>query len=206
MSRESLGPITPDIGFRHVNLVFEDQCFYIKSESSELVAVLNEATSKILQDILAMKNCYFKAYIAEDDWDDFGDSESKTEKNTYLSVDIVLYGPQEMRNTVGKLLSKARTYLQHPCHQESNTLYDNPHVLKLVDSLPQFQSTQPSTPPFTMVQSNYDTTEIAETQIEEGSPQSQILRKVATVFESLTRSKNLSRLEADVRIKTPLLP
>jgi SWI/SNF-related matrix-associated actin-dependent regulator of chromatin subfamily A3 len=205
LSRESLGPIVPDTDFRHVNLLFEDQCLHLRSKSSERVAVLNEATTKILQDILTIKECHFEAYLAEEPWDDIVDSRGKAEKNVYLSVDIVLYGPLEMRDTIGELLSKARTYLQHPCYQEGNTVYDNPHVLKLPATLPS-QSTQPSTPPLMRAQSSPEMVENSGIQMEEGSQQSQIRRRVATVFDSLTRSKNLGRLEADIRIKTPLLP
>lgn len=204
-SEESLSPIVPSTNLSEVDLLFEDQCFFLLSRSSERLAVLNEATSKILQDISAMQGCYFKTYMADENWDDFLDNGNKPDKKLYSAVDIVLYGPPEARNTIGNLLSTARTYLQHPCYQEANTSYDNPHVLKLsaLDTTP--QSLQTSIPALARVQVDSEMVDIAEIQINGESPQSQVLRKATTVFDSLTRSKNLKRIEADIRIKTPLL-
>jgi SWI/SNF-related matrix-associated actin-dependent regulator of chromatin subfamily A3 len=202
---ESFGFIVPYAGLIMVDLMLEDQCFFLHSRSSERLAVLNEATSKVLRDILALQGCYYKTYVAKENLDDFLNIREKTDKKLYSVIDIVLYGPPEARDTIGKLLSTARTYLQHPCYQEANTSYENPHVLKLTDSIPVSQSLQTSTPPVVESQVDAVMVDSADIQVEGDSPQSQVRRKVATVFDSLTRSQNLKRIEADIRIKTLLL-
>lgn len=144
--------------------------------------------------------------MAHEDWDRLVENKNKTDKNSYLLIDIVLYGPKENRSDVGKLLSTARTYLQHPCYQEAGTSYDNPHFLKLEALVPSSQPMQTSTPPLTTTQNDFNVFEFINMPAEEEPSPSQICRKVATVLNSLTRSKNLKRIEADIRIKTKLLP
>jgi SWI/SNF-related matrix-associated actin-dependent regulator of chromatin subfamily A3 len=166
---------------------------------------LNEATSKVLQEFSAIQGCFFKSYIADENMDEFLNNREKTDRKFYSVIDIVLYGPSEARDRVGKLLSIARTYLQHPCYQEANTSYDNPHVLKFtnLDTTP--RTFQTSTPPRPSTQIDSEMVDADEIHLEEESSHSQVQRKVATVFDSLTRSKNLKRIEGDIRIKTPLL-
>jgi SWI/SNF-related matrix-associated actin-dependent regulator of chromatin subfamily A3 len=203
---ECSGPIVHNMDSSSVDLQLEDQCFFLKSKSSERVAVLNEATSKILQGVSTLEKCYFKAYLAGEDSDGFIQDTSQTYKKLYISVDIVLYGPKETRDVVGKLLSTARTYLQHPCYQEAGSSYDNPHFLKFEQESPPVDPSLNSAPPITRAQVDSEVLTNVAIQAKEGSAHFQVGHKVAKVFNSLTRSKNLKRIEADTRIRTPLLP
>jgi SWI/SNF-related matrix-associated actin-dependent regulator of chromatin subfamily A3 len=205
ISGESLSSTVSSTDLNAVDLLFENQCFFLLSRSLERLAVLNEATSKVLQEFLAIQGSYFKSYIADENMDEFLNDREKTDKKFYSVIDIVLYGPPEARDRVGKLLSIARAYLQHPCYQEANTSYDNPHILKFttLDTTP--QTFQTSTPPRPNALIDSEMADADEIHLEEESPHSRVQRKVATVFDSLTRSKNLKRIERDIRIKTPLL-
>jgi SWI/SNF-related matrix-associated actin-dependent regulator of chromatin subfamily A3 len=123
-----------------------------------------------------------------------------------MPVDIVIYGSPEIRKGVGRLLSAARIYLQHPCHQDPNTEYDNPHFLNLTDL-----STMSTLPHSTSgSQTPLDTSETASTLFGESSEdrtiEETLQSKLSKVFNSLTRYKTLKRLEADIKITTPLLP
>jgi hypothetical protein len=205
ISGKDLGPIVTSTQLYAIDLLFENQCFFLLSRSSEKLAVLNEATSKVLQAFSAIKGCYFKSYMTVENVDEFLNDREKTDKKFFSVIDVVLYGPSEARDEIEKLMSESRTYLQHPCYQEAGTSYKNPQVLEFTTFDASPQQLQTATPLWTNTQLDSEMADMAEIQVEEEIPQSQIRHKVATVFDSLTRSKNLKRIEGDMRIKTPLL-
>lgn len=197
---------TPSTSFYSVHLENRNRNFFLISDLSDSLAVLNDKTTAALQEFLDFPNCYFRTYISHDQWKELLQSGDKNDKVVYILVDIVLYGSYENRNAVGQKLSCARIYLQHPYHQEPNTLYDNPHVLKFDDFEPALRHSNTHTPLAAIRESSPIDHSIINFQSDDNSPAAQIRRKVATVFNSLTRSKSLKRIEADLRIRTPLKP
>jgi SWI/SNF-related matrix-associated actin-dependent regulator of chromatin subfamily A3 len=205
LSHHSFGAAIAGTDLYQVEMVFEEQCFFLLSSTLERLAVLNEETSGTLQSIIDLPDYYFKAYILVEHWSDLVERGTNPNRAMYISVDVVLYGLEEIRDTVGKLLSTARAYLQHPCYQESGTFYDNPHFLKLTDLLHPSQPAGPALPKIHLPQINPVLLPATETSADRDSESAQVRRKIATVFNTLTRSKHLKRLEADIRINTPLL-
>lgn len=124
-----------------------------------------------------------------------------------MLIDIVLYGSRIIRDSVGEVLSNARIYLQHPCHQESDTEYDNPHFfLKLTAVHPALQHSEESLASRPSPLENSVLDEPDEESAKELKTQAQLRGRLVKVFENLTRYKKLERLEADIRITRNLLP
>jgi hypothetical protein len=188
-----------------LNMSFKDQAVFVGFSSEDNVAVMNQETGKVLRDLSSLGSCRFQVFVADESRTMFRGTRMITDKDKLMSVDIVIYGSLDIRKSVGHLLSSARIYLQHPCHQDPNTEYDNPHFLNLADLLiasalpsPTSRSLTPlidSEPPIiTTVESSKDLI-IGEA----------LQTKLDKVFNSLMRYKTLRRLEADIKITTPLL-
>lgn len=176
------------------------------------LAVMNEETARALQSLAQLKSCRFKTYLAAKSLNKYLKREPKTEKVVFLNVDIVIYGTQTCRISAGRSLSSARIYLQHPSRQDNDTEYDNPHFLRLVDL---FASSSLSSPSISRTLTPINDKAASDTgnaiprkenQDKSFTAEALFQTKVAKIFGSLTRSKNLKRLEADVKITTPLLP
>jgi hypothetical protein len=103
-------------------------------------------------------------------------------------VDINVYGFKDVAQIVGKRLSKAPIYLQHPHRLDDNIEYDNPHYFRAPG--------QPTPRPGTVM-----------TMICPEKPMQLASRSpdISTVFDSLTRHRFLQQVKEDSRIRTPLL-
>lgn len=205
LSLPFLGEPVPETSLYPFKVFFQDNYFLRPMHLSEGIAVLNEETSKILAATNLLQSFRFQAYSETDPWDNLIANKDKIDTKTVLFVDIVLYGSEEIRDEVGSILSLSRVYLQHPCYQEPRTEYDNPHFLKF--------SNPPTIafPTVTIPLAAFPLTPGNVSSLEAVSPgdqnsRAQVRRRVAGVLDSLTRSQNLKRLEADIRIITPLLP
>lgn len=193
-----------------LQLSFTDEATFLEpldASSREQTAVMNEETAKVLRILSSLENCLLKVHITTEAAAPFLKDPTRYKKNMLLPVDIVVYGPKTIRQSVDHILSSARMYLQHPCHQDSNTYYDNPHFLKATDIAAPSRVLMKS---LSGIQSSPN-----DSEIENGSPTDIIpekdlsanlrfQRRVAGIFKSLTRYKSLKRLEADVKITTPL--
>lgn len=164
------------------------------------VAVLNEQTGQIIKGLQELCSISFGAYSPVDQWNKLGQSPNKTVKDVYLSVDINLYGFEKARSAVGQYLSSKHTYLQHPSYQDENTLYDNPHFLQIPGVTPDIET---ETLDLTVLGDEIVNVDGENSKI---STQIRLDETMTAVFESLTRLKYLKRLEADNRVRTPLLP
>jgi SWI/SNF-related matrix-associated actin-dependent regulator of chromatin subfamily A3 len=127
--------------------------------------------------------------------------------NALTQVDVVVYGQKSIRLDVGQILSSARMYLQHPYHQDPNTYYDNPHVLRTTDITTRSHPAVKFLPVLDMVSDDSDIEVVPShdsTSQHDLPANERFQRRVAGVFNSLTRFKSLKRLEADIKITTPL--
>ena len=189
-----------------IKLNTKEQCYFVQSASNDSFAVLNEEATKVLQELLHSKSCRFSAYLSLEERDTSLENKSKAEKNLFLLIDIVIYGSSVLRDGVGEVLSNARMYLQHPCHQEAGTEYDNPHFLKLNavhNTTKNFEDSVASS----LLPLDSSQLHIADEDSSiEVKTQAQLRRRLVKVFENLTRYKRLERLEADIRITRKLLP
>jgi hypothetical protein len=201
---KSFGDFDSPSDYHSIKLGFKDQCVFVGSTSVDSFAVLNEETTKVLQELSRSDSCQFDAFLSLEERDSLLDSKTKAERHVYFLIDIVLYGSRVIRDNVGEVLSDARIYLQHPCHQKPGTEYDNPHFLKLtVTSLPQSESStgNRSLPSDISILSIPD--ENADSEVK---TQAQLRNRLAIAFENLTRYKKLEYFKADIKITRKLLP
>jgi hypothetical protein len=204
LSLQFLGKPAPETSLYPFQIFFQNNYFLRPVHLSEGIAVLNEETSKILA-ATDLPSLRLQAYSEIDAWDNLIANKDKIDTKTVLFIDIVLYGSKDIRDEVGRILSSARVYLQHPCYQEPYTEYDNPHFLKLSSSNTASDSTDnvPLVAPPLVPE---DVSSIEAVSTGEQSSRAQVRRRLAEVLDSLTRSESLKRIEADIRITTPLLP
>ncbi|TVY27092.1 DNA repair protein RAD5A [Lachnellula hyalina] len=188
-----------------LELAFKDGCAFVSFPAKERFAVLNEGVAKVLRDISALSNCRFDAYLEFEEWRSLLESLCKSEKHNFFPIDIIIYGSKSIRTGIGTLLSDSKIYLQHPCYEEPDTDYDNPHFLKLDGLSSALQSSSGSLESGKQIISK-DILGFNNKPVDELTTQSQLRRRMATVYDSLTRSKKLERIEADIRITTELLP
>lgn len=106
-------------------------------------------------------------------------------KKTVFSISINIYGSEKVIQDVGKRLSKAHAYLQHPIHLNNSIPYNNPHYYTIPD--------------------------VRKEKYLYVSPASGIEDKqgpvldLAKIFEEVDRSRILPSQNADWHIMTPLL-
>lgn len=163
-------------------------------------AILNEKTSQVL---CQMKNlgCRFDTSPSMESSGDVS-----TEKQIYRYIDVIVAGPKDISDTIGTLLSTKKIFLQHPEMKQlmQYAEYENPHFLRF-DNVPRrliMDSEEPNASHFDEVYSldmDWDVKHDMRFQ-------PKLQNKVTKILNSLTRCRNLKKIEADLRIITPLLP
>ncbi|KAH9212709.1 SNF2 family N-terminal domain-containing protein [Leptodontidium sp. 2 PMI_412] len=193
-----------------IKLQFEGNAILLRPlihDAADEFAVVNEETTKVLKTLSSLESCFLKAFVPAEAATLCYKSIGNIHQNVVVPIDIVVYGQTAIRQSVDHILSSSRLYLQHPCSQERNTLYDNPHFLKEEDMV--------STSGRSLHLDKFDTSKDDDSEVDvllpteeeiDGSLNSSMraLPKIARVFNSLTRFKSLKRLEADAKITTPL--
>lgn len=189
------------------SLVCEDKAKYIlqqpqmadtKTSAANNIAVLDFNTTKSLLEIAHI--CSFEAYSSSEEWNLIIDGKNSIEKSICIFIDIVLYGPLDGYQMVGDILTTQKIFLQEPDYKKSGINYRNPHFLDLsavqpitVD-LARKLSIEPG------LDGHFDLSE------EDITSQALLKQKIATAFSNMTRAQNLTRIAADIRIRTRLLP
>ncbi|PVH70649.1 hypothetical protein DL98DRAFT_577756 [Cadophora sp. DSE1049] len=207
-------PELPVVATSHVELQLriEENAILLGTLVSEAtaaageLAVINEETTKVLKTLLSLETCYLKALVSAEAAMVCSKGTGNIHQNVVVPFDVVVYGQSAIRQSVDRILYSSRLYLQHPCSQEPNTLYDNPHFLKEEDII----ATSGGSILINKLDNPKDDSDsedllVAEEDIVVDSSSGMAnLPRVARVFNSLTRFKILKRLEADAKITTPL--
>ncbi|KAF5875192.1 putative snf2 family dna-dependent atpase protein [Botrytis fragariae] len=163
-------------------------------------AILNEKTGRVL---CQMKNlgCHFETLPSTAELN----HELAAERKMYIYVDVTVAGPKNICNAVGTLLSTAKFYLQHPetTQIEKYAEYQNPHFLTF-DKAPRSMIME-SERPLAINSSNEYSLGVDIDAKEDNRLQPKLHKKVTKILNSLTRGQNLKRIEANIKIITPLL-
>ncbi|KAK4163844.1 P-loop containing nucleoside triphosphate hydrolase protein [Cladorrhinum sp. PSN259] len=107
----------------------------LDSEVEVDVAVLDQTTAHALSAVGKLLGCEVDLFVSGAEFRAFRNKFKSGEKKIQFGVSAVFYGPSEAADEVGRLLSKARLYLQDPTsHRDGVSGYDNPHRLKFGDS------------------------------------------------------------------------
>jgi hypothetical protein len=163
------------------------------------IAVLNMETTSTLWEIAPF--CTFEAYSSSDQWISMANGTTTIEKNTNVSVDVVVYGQQEFCQKVGRLLGDKKIFLQKPDYWEPNSRYENPHILDLAAIVPEVQVDLRQSRSSILEWNVGSQNELAK---DLAIPQS-LPQKISMAFDNTTRAQSLKRIAADIRIRTPLL-
>jgi SWI/SNF-related matrix-associated actin-dependent regulator of chromatin subfamily A3 len=110
-----------------------------------------------------------------------------------VRVNVNVYGTRTAARNVGKEFSSYKVYLQRPDYVRPDTIYDNPHVLKLAKFQPSAVESGPETQDEKLPDSDVQKAEAFK-------------KTISTIYSSLTRNQSLVGVEGDDRLKTELLP
>lgn len=166
-----------------------DELLLVFSDGTEF-ALLSKQTTKALEKIIGIPTVQVEAMA---DLVNLRETvfAAKNAKDTIFRVNINIYGSRQTQVEVGKHLSKAKAFLQHPDRFRLDTAYENPHVIALAGI----------TLPTTQIQ-----VQDAHEPAFKSGHEDNFQQAVADVFNSLTRSSHLQSLEGDRRLNTSLLP
>jgi hypothetical protein len=107
----------------HVRLTAQDDIVTVVHDHSEICAGLLELhAAKALAKLHQAFRVTFNAYVP-------GCKGKKSGQRVSSKLFVLLYGMRGDAELVGKVLSDADIFLQHPIHQDSSVLYHNPHYL-----------------------------------------------------------------------------
>lgn len=109
----------------------------------------------------------------------------KKGKKVIFSISIDVFGPEKIIQAVGKLLSKAHTYLQHPINLDSGIPYNNPHYYAI---------------PGVRNETKLYVSSVSATEHQQAP-----ILDIAKFFEEVDHTRSLLSQNADWHIRTPLL-
>lgn len=164
------------------------------------IAVVNEMISQPLRALWDLETICFQGYGSPSTWESTEPERKSAKRDLYITIGINIYGNRNIRDIVGTTLSSAQLYLQHPWSMELGCEYDNPHFVSILNVQPNLSDDSMDKRKSGGYSMSSDQAEPHENEV-----QSDIQNEIAVVFNSLTRARCLKMLDADVRIKNPLL-
>ncbi|KAK4205421.1 P-loop containing nucleoside triphosphate hydrolase protein [Triangularia verruculosa] len=135
VEKSGLLTTTPTEEIVPVQHVFRDNAVVVHLDQETELAVIDRATIDTLLLVGKVAGCDFDMFIESQAFSDLVSEYKQGGKKIRFTVSTVFYGPRESRDKVGKFLSDAHLYLQHPSHRRPGVLaYDNPHIFDFGDS------------------------------------------------------------------------
>ncbi|KAI9779018.1 MAG: hypothetical protein M1816_003778 [Peltula sp. TS41687] len=173
--------------FTRLNVVPRHTYFVLTTPSGTDVAVLNAHVSSCLRCLRESASIRYEGFVDVAGWREQIQAWKRTGNAGILLADINVYGPQKDSEKVGRVLSKARLYLQHPHCSNDGVIYNNPHYLSC--------SKTPG------LELDVPTAVTASVQGSLSRPQ----YSVTYALEDLDQQGDLPHVEVDGRVTTPLL-
>lgn len=189
-------PLGDELEFYHFKVIKQDENFIFSTHESTHVASLNEKTILALSSTAHLDSIEFRSYCSVKNLIPDTKSDRKAKKEVYISVDINICGRRHLANEVSKNLNSVGLFLQHPDCPEEGLDYENPHSV----TIPGLEPSEDAVSRMGSESSNP-----GDTKSSEESERVKMRNEIALVFSSLSRSKYLKLVDADRRIKTPLL-
>ena len=173
----------PD-GLHHLVIAIHNDRYCLQSNDSRDVAVVHSRTAVALETLRDLPSIRLEAVLLGGGVNT-PIQQYRKGKMTVFTISINIYGSEKVAEDVGKRLSKARTYLQHPTTLNESVPYKNPHY--------------------------YDIAGLAKSgthyisQSSGGEEQPAPLLDMTKIFEEVAHSRKLPSKEADWHITTTLL-
>lgn len=146
--------------------------------------MLHSRTTTALHTLQDLPSIRLEAVVGNGDTNTT-DQKYKRGNVTVLSISINIFGSEKVSREVGKRLSKARHYLQHPINLKNYVPYKNPHFYATPD-----------------VRNESDFYVLPSCGKKE---QQEPVLDIAKVFEEVDHIRKLPSQNADWHIRTPLL-
>jgi hypothetical protein len=175
----------PADGFYNLQLAFLRHCF-LQSSGGENIAAVHLKTSNALRALSKLNSVRCEVLVAADEWAEKIQSFKNVGKAACMTVEINVFGPLGKSQAVGKILSKARIYLQHQRLRGGHVEYKNPHLI----SFPHLSLPTPRLPTSSLTP-------------DAGSDHSST--NIISVLDSLDQRGHLRKIDIDSRITTSLL-
>ena len=171
-----------------VRLVFRDNHIALQYKEDVDIAILNTKITNVLRDIKDLGGISYEAFVIAEDFTASIIAWKRKGKAVNFPLEIILYGGWQMRDVIGKRLSNAEIYLQHPRCCSNEAEYDNPHYLKIGRvRRPALQLLSPSLTPLGTLERPAPNIEFND------------------LLDCLDQQENLGTAWEDSRIKTALL-
>lgn len=155
------------------------ECYYLQNSDGEDFAVVHSRTATALQTLQGLPPTRLEAVFIGGDPDRL----DRKGKKIVFSVSIDVYGLEEIATEIGRRLSKARTYLQHPVCLDKDVPYKNPHFYVI--------------PGARRVEDTY----IPPRREDQQAP----VVDIAKIFVEVECARKLPTQNADCNVRTPLL-
>jgi SWI/SNF-related matrix-associated actin-dependent regulator of chromatin subfamily A3 len=117
--------------------------FLLQDQNNLEVAILNCRISDALRALDELGAIQYEVYATGGNWTESIERARNTNAAVAVDVELVISGPSSKGESVGKILSKAALYLQHPRFLPNSMRYDNPHYIsfsEIEEETPQFQN------------------------------------------------------------------
>ena len=181
--RSSTLSIHPDV-IRHLVISVHDHRYCLQSSDSRDVAVINSRTAAALETLRDLPSIRLEAVLLSGGVNT-PIQQYRKGKSTVFPISINIYGSEKVAQDLGKRLSKAHTYLQHPITLNESIPYKNPHYYDI--------------PGLAKAGTHYIS------QSSEREEQQVPVLDMTKIFEDVAHSRKLSSQDADWHISTPLL-
>lgn len=187
--------ISDESEYCHFKVTNQNGNFVFSFKHSIPIAVLNEKASQALRITADLESIEFRAYCSVESFGLATKDSETAKKDLFIPININICGDKNLAD-VGKNLNAAQIFLQHPDCTETDIGYENPHVVTIPGLKPSLDA------------SSKTRSELSAPDATQSSRESEKLvvkNEIALVFSSLSRSRGLKLVDADGRIKMPLL-
>ena len=160
--------------------------YVLESDHHTDFAVLDSRSTKALQTLSDLSPIRLEAVFVGNDIISLGGQLPPKRATKSIPLYLNVYGSRQILEEVGKRLSKAHAYLQHPSFLESHITYENPHYFAV-----------PGRP-------TVDQNASSEWRDQPTQSQHQGL-DIINILETLDQDQGLQSEKTNPRIRTPLL-
>lgn len=115
----------------HLDIYKRETCNYVVRDSTKKeFGTINLRVSKALHELECMETLEYHALMSSSSWRTYKKYRDKSKGPPLeMTLEINIFGPQCLRDKVGKVLSTFRLHLQTPLGISENIVVDNPHKI-----------------------------------------------------------------------------
>jgi hypothetical protein len=170
--------------------------FFLFEHFGYQFAVLNKRTCSDLQG-LSEYNVEYQANLLAREWAEVMRDWESLGLATRFSIELNIYGCRSDAENVGKVLARSEIFLQQPRHEFNNTIYYNPHILR-IEGYQEIVQLGTSAPAQADSIDRAGANSVVEIEINDDMA-------VESILDNLSHHVSLSQMVIDHRIRRDLL-